>query len=135
MTPTRRVSWVMWLARFDVEPLLSASLRYGTWLCFLLALGSLVLQWTGSGGATLGDRIHARSLPSLLMKDLGGGSLRVSWSRLLLDGSVAALLLTPYLRLLVSLIYFVCAERNRRYTLLTLFVLMLVTIIVLTDLV
>ena len=135
MTMTKVVRRAMWLARFDVEPLLSAILRHGTWLCFMLALGSVILEWGGTGGAAFGDRMHAKSLPALLVTNMRRVSSLVSWPRLLLDFSVAALLLTPYLRVLISLLYFAWVERNRRYTLLTVFVFALLTIVVLTNVV
>ena len=135
MTPTRQVRRAMWLAHFDVEPLLSAILRGGAWVCVGLALLSVVLQRGGVGGVGLGDRLQASSLTSLLVADAQGVGSRISWSRLVLDLALGALMLTPYFRVLVSLLYFAWVERNRRYVLLTSVVLAFLTVIVLTDLV
>jgi uncharacterized membrane protein len=54
------------------------------------------------------------------IRDLVGGQFR---SRLLVSLGIAALLLTPYLRVLVSLLFFAFVEHNWKYSRFTGFVL------------
>ena len=47
--------------------------------------------------------------------------------RLFLNLGIAALMLTPYVRVLASMVYFAVAERNWKYTLFTAFVFSVLT--------
>ncbi len=128
-------SRVTWLARFDVEPLLSAILMKGMWLSLALLMVSLVSHRTGGEWRETDNCIFAKSLPSLLFVDLHHlGSLE-SWSRLCLDVAVSVLMLTPYLRVLVTMWYFQWVEPNRSQVLFATFVLAILTVALLTTLV
>ena len=47
--------------------------------------------------------------------------------RMLVNLGIAALMLTPYVRVLMSMLYFALVERNRKYAVFTAFVLAMLT--------
>ncbi len=133
----KRVTYNKWLSTFDIEPLISAIMVRGIQLSTSLVIVSLLLHRLMKSHGQFGSRlIQASSIPSLIVKDAqrlvgcSGG-----WPRLLLDVGIAVLLLTPYLRVLASLMYFTWVERNRTLMLFTGFVLTMLTVIMFTDLV
>ena len=114
---------------------MSAVLTNGTRLCLGLIIASGVLQWTSHGSKTFGDRLQARSVPSLIVADLQHVGAPDFWPRVLLDAALAVLLLTPYVRVLTSLLYSTVVERDRRHAWYSGIVLLILTILVLTNLV
>ncbi len=123
-----------WLATFDVEPLISTILRNGTLLSVgLAAAASLALQWKNAEWAQLEGTVRAKSLPLLILVDLKHVSSPAFWPKLLIDLSIAALMLTSYFRVLASMVYVTCVERNWQQVLFTSFVLIVLTVFVFTP--
>ena len=127
----KHVTRLKWLATFDIEPLISGILRTGILLGVGLVLASVAVQWEQPRQAFL-PSIQARSLPSLIVADLRHLHV-LGVSRLLLDLGIGVLMLTPYARLLVSLMYAIWAERQWQHAFFTGFVLIMLTVLVLTD--
>ena len=130
----RNITRARWVAWFDMEELVSVILMRGMVLSAGLVLGGLVMRWAGHGQVGFGPNLHARSIPTLILTDLRAGESFES-PRLWLHLGIAALLLTPYARILASVFYFTLVERSRKHALLAAFVLGLMTVILLTDLV
>jgi uncharacterized membrane protein len=92
----------------------------------LIAAG-LLWHWARTG--QLGDEYTICNM-NLLEFTLDGirRAVEVQFRpRLLISLGIAALLLTPYLRVLVSLVFFAFAERNWKYVIFTGFVLAVLT--------
>lgn len=130
-----KVDRAKWVASFDMESLVSSILRNGTLLSMSLILMSLALRWIGNGQADFGTNMKARSIPLLILADLQQAHSPGFWPRLLMHLGFAALLLTPYVRVLASLAYFTLVGRSPKQALFTSFVLVVLTIILLTKLV
>ncbi len=89
--------------------------------------GGFVWYWVASGRPQIGDTIAGMDLFQFVMTDLRevmSGALR---PRLLINVGLAVLLLTPYVRVATSTLYFAAGERNWKYTLITGFVLTVLT--------
>ena len=127
-----RVDRVKRLAGLDVEPLLSSVLAGGTWLCLGLIAASLFLQRSGGLGNP-GDRIHARSLPLLIADDVQHLVRPDAWAGLLLHLAITVLMLTPFVRVVVSLIYMCLVDRDRKHIACLVFVLAVLAVIMFTD--
>ena len=121
------------LATLDAESLLSSVLAGGTWLCLGLIMASLLLQWSGVGQEDVDGCIHAHSLPSLIIADFRHLASPDTWPRLFLDLAIAVLMLTPYVRVLVSFVYSVWADRNRTHIIFMAFVLVVLAAIMFRD--
>lgn len=128
------VKRAQWLARFDLEPLVSAILRNGMLLGVGCIVASVVAQWIG-GVTDLGPPPHTTSLSKLLLEDWRQYGRHGSWARPLLDAGVAAVLVTPYVRVWASFVYFIWVERRWRQALFTALVLVILTLILFTDLI
>ena len=124
-----------WIANFDMESLVSSILRNGTLISMGLILASLTVGWVTRGHGNLGPNLQARSVPFLILEGLEQMGAPGAWPHLLIRLSVAALLITPYARVLASMVYFTWVDRSRKQAFFTGFVLILLTIILLTTLV
>lgn len=118
-----------------METLVSIILRNGILLSTGLIVAALVVYGRKKGAIDFGDNIQARSITHLLKDDLY--RVKAPWLHppVLIHLSVAMLMLTPYARVVASMFYFVGVERNWKHALLTGIVLVILTIILLTDLV
>lgn len=129
------VARLKWIAGFDMESLISSVLRNGTALSMILILAGLAIQEIGKTKGGFGPNLHARSIPQLILVDLNQTGLPEFWPRLLLYLGVSALLLTPYIRVVASMIYFAYVDRSWKHAIFTGVVLVILTIGLLTDLV
>ncbi|HKZ83303.1 MAG TPA: DUF1634 domain-containing protein [Anaerolineae bacterium] len=114
-------------ARFDMEALVAYILLGGVLLSVALIVAGLVWHWITAGHLQLEYSIVGMNLFQFVLADirqLAAGALR---PRLLINMGMAALMLTPYLRVLASMLYFALVERNRKYTLFTGFVFSVLT--------
>ncbi len=130
----RPVDRARWLVRFDMEHLVSAVLRNGTAVSVGAILLALILQWTGHGSPPV-PRLQAKSLPILWWEDLRMLGVPGLWPTRLVHLGVSALLLTPYLRVVASFVYFVWVDRHWKHAAFTGAVLIMLTLALLTTLV
>ena len=131
----RNVARAKWIANFDIEDLVSSILRNGMLISMGFIIASLVFRWIGNEEASFGPNLQAKSIPTMILSDLPKLGLPNFRPSLLLHLGVAVLLLTPYVRVFASMVYFTLIERSRKYVLFTSFVLLILTIILLTELV
>ncbi|MBI3324788.1 MAG: DUF1634 domain-containing protein [Candidatus Omnitrophica bacterium] len=125
----RSVTQARWIASIDMEPLISSILRYGTLLSMGLITTGLVLRWSRGHQFGADDHLQGTNvLQFLLAHGHWVGSPRLCSSMCIRLG-VAAVLVTPYLRVLASMFYFSVVERRRTHTLLTGIVAALLTYI------
>lgn len=129
----RPVDRARWLARFDMEHLVSAILRNGMLVSMGLVLAGLLVRWLTRGVEAPPPILQAESLPTLVWRDVARARESGTWPSLLMHLGVAALLLTPYLRVAASFVYFVRVERSWKHALFAGIVLALLTITLLTT--
>jgi uncharacterized membrane protein len=112
---------------FDMEVLVGYILLIGVLTSIALILGGLAWHWLQTGQIGVQYRISGMNFFEFLFKDLAqlfGGQLR---PRLFVSLGIAMLMLTPFVRVLASMVYFLVAARNWKYTVFTGFVLAVLT--------
>ncbi len=113
--------------RFDMEILVGSILQYGLLLSVVLLVAGLAWHWTTTHQLGIEYQVTSANLFQFLLVDIRraiSGSLR---PRLLVSLGLAALMMTPYTRVMASLAYFAFVERNWKYTLFTAFVFVVLT--------
>jgi uncharacterized membrane protein len=92
----------------------------------LLAAG-LAWHWVTSGNMTLDYSLAGTTVFQFVLADIGQLTPAAIRPRALVNLGIAVLLLTPYVRVLASMLYFALVERNLKYSVFTAFVLLVLT--------
>ncbi len=111
----------------DIEILVGSLLLGGVLLSISLILIGLSWHWVRTGNLELDYTIAEMNLFQFVITDV---RLLVSDTvrpRLFINLGIAVLMLTPYVRVLVSMFYFAFVEQNWTYSLFTGFVLSVLT--------
>ncbi len=111
---------------FDMEVLVGYILLVGVLTSVGLILAGLVWHWARTGEIGIAYNITGMNFFEFLLKGLQQVNDQMR-PRVLMSLGIAALLLTPFVRVLASMIYFAFAARNWKYTLFTGFVLAVLT--------
>ncbi|MGC8633223.1 MAG: DUF1634 domain-containing protein [Candidatus Limnocylindrales bacterium] len=111
--------------RMDV--LVSYVLLAGVVTAVLLVVVGLAWHWLNTGHVGVDYRISGMSLFQFVLDDFRQVANAEVRPRLLVSLGIAALMLTPYLRVLASLLFFAFAEHNWKYVAFTGFVLSVLT--------
>ena len=114
-------------AGFDMEVLVGYILLVGVLLSMALIAIGVVWHWVATGQLGLEYSISGMNLFKFVLVDIQqmfSGAFRPS---LFVNLGIAALMLTPYVRVLASLLYFAFVERNGKYTVFTGFVFAVLT--------
>jgi uncharacterized membrane protein len=107
---------------FDMDLLVGYILLAGVLLSILLILIGLIWNWVQTGQLGIEYGIQGMNLFGFVRREvirLVTGNFR---PRLLVNWGIAILLLTPYTRVLASMLYFFFVEHNWKYTIFTAFV-------------
>jgi len=102
-------------------------LQIGVILCAIFLVAGLLWSWLVTGSPGLHYSLTGSNLFQFWLSDirqLRAGHLQ---PELLVNIGIALLMMTPYVRVLVSTIYFAFAERNLKYTFFTGFVFAVLT--------
>ncbi len=111
--------------RMDV--LISYVLLGGVLTAVLFVVVGLAWHWLNTGQVGVDYRISGMNLFEFVVDDLRQVADAAVRPRLLVSIGIAALMLTPYLRVLASLLFFAFAEHNWKYVVFTGFVLSVLT--------
>jgi uncharacterized membrane protein len=112
---------------FDMDALVGYILLIGVLISLVLVAGALVWKWSETGGVGFDYTLTGMNLFQLVVTEArlaAQGALR---PRLLLSLGIAVLMLTPYVRVLASMVYFMAALKNWKYSLFTAIVLVTLT--------
>ena len=109
------LSRVKWRANFDMENLVGLILQNGMLLSVGLVMIGLFLQWGINGSFNFQEPLHGDNILSFVRTDIHRAATQKTFSTLLIHLGIAVLILTPYVRLLVSFFYFAYVERDWRY--------------------
>ena len=112
---------------FDMEILIGYILLVGVLLSMALLVIGLAWHWAKTGHLRLEYPIMGMNLfefVQLSLRQIVSGTIH---PRLMVNLGIAVVMFTPYVRVLASMLYFALAERNRKYTLFTAFVLSVLT--------
>jgi uncharacterized membrane protein len=114
-------------ARFDMQTLVGWILLSGVVLSISLLIAGTVWQWFSTGTLEAEFKIEGADLYRFVLATLGRAFTGQWRPETLIAAGVCVLLLTPYVRVLASMLSFLFAERNWKYTVFTLFVLCVLT--------
>jgi uncharacterized membrane protein len=112
---------------FQMEILVGSVLLAGVWICVGLLTAGLLWHAFRAGQPPLDYHLPGSNLFDFWKADIRELKALAFRPQLLVNLGIGVLLITPYLRVLASTIYFGVIERNAKYTLLTGFVLAVLT--------
>ena len=110
-------------ARVDVEAVVGYTLMAGVLTSLVLVAVGLAWHWIVRGTLQFDYTLPGTNVADFLRADVEQAALAPARPRLLVNWGIAVLLLTPYVRVLASMIYFALVDRDWKYTLFTAFVL------------
>lgn len=122
-----RIETVREPRQFEMDTLVGIILQDGVLLSLGLIVIGLFWRWLRTGGLVLDYQISGVNLFEFLTAEVRlavHGSVR---PRLLINLGIAVLMLTPFVRVAVSMVYFMGVLRNRKYTFFTAIVLIVLT--------
>jgi uncharacterized membrane protein len=96
-------------------------------LSMALIIAGLIWQWAVTGHLAFNYTISGMNLFRFVLTDVRQLATHAFSARLLVNLGIVALLLTPYVRVLASMIYFILMEHNWKYAAFTGFVLSVLT--------
>jgi len=111
----------------DMESLVGYILLTGVLLSVALLLISFVWRWAGVGSLRFEHSIVGMNFFEFISSTLRQVASRAFRPRLFLNMGIGVLMLTPFMRVLASVVYFAFVEHNWKYTLFTAFVLSVLT--------
>jgi uncharacterized membrane protein len=114
-------------ARFDMEVIVGYILMGGVLVSMVLVTAGLTWRWIATGRLELDYSLGGMNLFEFVLSDVRQVAADAVRPRLLVNLGIAALMLTPYARVLASMLYFAFVERNGKYTLFTGFVFTVLT--------
>jgi uncharacterized membrane protein len=115
--------------RVDMDTIVGFTLQIGVTLSLVLIATGLVwhrFKW-GTWQWALDYRLPATTVFGFLVADVEQATGEPARPRMLVNFGIAVLMLTPYVRVLMSMLYFAFVERNRKYAVFTAFVLAMLT--------
>ncbi|MHB9013342.1 MAG: DUF1634 domain-containing protein [Ignavibacteriaceae bacterium] len=112
---------------FDMEALVGYILLIGVLFSMALIAIGVVWHWLATGQIGLQYSMSGMNLFDFVLADMRqifSGAFR---PRLFVNLGIAALMLTPYVRVFASMFFFAFVERNPKYTIFTAFVFSVLT--------
>ncbi len=113
--------------KFDMETLVGYILLSGVLLSAASLATGLVWHWAATGQLGVDYPISGADLFHFLLADVSQIAAGAVRPRSLVSLGIAVLMLTPYVRVFASMLYFAFAEHNWKYTLITGFVFSVLT--------
>lgn len=110
-----------------MELLVGYILQIGVLLSMILIAVGVAWRWLNTGNVGFDYVISGMNFFEFVLTDIQqivAGTFR---PRLFANLGIATLMLTPYVRVLASMLYFAFVERNRKYTVFTGFVFAILT--------
>jgi uncharacterized membrane protein len=112
---------------FDMDLVVGYILLIGVTASLVLVMAALIWRWAETRTLAFDYKLSGMNLFQLIINEVGlavHGTLR---PRQLLSLGIAMLMLTPFIRVLASMVYFMAALRNWKYSLFTSIVLVTLT--------
>ncbi len=122
-----RQAWAARLAQFDMEILVGYILQIGVLLSMTLIAIGVVWRWMSTGVLGLDYTIAGMNFFEFVGSDLQQVIMGAFRPPLLVNLGIAVLMLTPFVRVFASMLYFALAARNWKYTFFTAFVFVVLT--------
>ncbi|MCL5792188.1 MAG: DUF1634 domain-containing protein [Deltaproteobacteria bacterium] len=112
---------------FDMEALVGYILLIGVLLSMALIAIGIVWSWLVTGQLGITYSIAGMNLYVFVLTDIRQMLSGDFQPHLFISMGIATLMLTPYLRVFASMLYFAFVERNRKYTFFTALVFSVLT--------
>jgi uncharacterized membrane protein len=113
--------------QFEMDVLVGYILLYGVVLSLLLICAGLIWRLINTGNLRFDYEISGMNLFQLVATELKLALHAELRPRLFLSLGIAVLMLTPFIRVLASVFYFMGVLKNWKYTLFTTIVLLVLT--------
>ena len=110
-----------------MEMLVGYILLVGVLLSIILIGIGVIWHYAATGKLGLVYSISGMNLYRFVLSDFSQAAHMPLRPRLLVNFGIATLMLTPYIRVFASMVYFAFEERNGRYTVFTGFVFLVLT--------
>jgi uncharacterized membrane protein len=114
-------------ARLGMELVVSYILLGGVLLSTVLIIGGLVWHWAAAGHLQLDYSIVGMNFFRFFLVNIQQLVFGAPDPRSLVNTGISVLMLTPYVRVLASMLYFAFVERNGKYAIFTSLVLGVLT--------
>ncbi|HET7840332.1 MAG TPA: DUF1634 domain-containing protein [Terriglobia bacterium] len=111
----------------DMDLLIGYLLLYGVLLSLALITAGLVWRYFRTGNAWLDYQISGMNLFQFVMQEFKLTAHAQLRPRLLVNLGIAVLMLTPFIRVAASVVYFMAVLKNWKYTVFTLIVLVVLS--------
>ena len=113
--------------QLEMDVLVGYILLGGVLLSMALIVAGLLWKYFQTGGVRLEYELAGMNLFQFVVSEIHLAVLGQVRPRLLINMGIAVLMLTPFFRVLASVVYFLVVLKNWKYTLFTLFVLLVLT--------
>jgi uncharacterized membrane protein len=113
--------------QLGMDVLVGYILLCGVLLSMLLIIIGLVWKYIQSGGIHLDYELAGMNLFQFVVSEVHIAALGEIRPRLLVNMGIVVLMLTPFFRVLASMVYFLAVLKNWKYTVFTSFVLLVLT--------
>ena len=121
--PKDRQQWL----DYEMDAMVGYILLGGVLLSALFIIAGVIWHWVTTGSPELHYTLAGTNLFQFWLSDIRQMTTGAFRPRLLVNVGIALLLITPYVRVAASTIYFAAAERNVKFTIFTGFVLAVLT--------
>ena len=113
--------------QLEMDVLVGCILLGGVLLSMALIIAGLLWKFIQTGGVRLEYELAGMNLFQFVVSEIHLAVLGQVRPRLLINMGIVVLMLTPFFRVLASVVYFLVVLKNWKYTVFTLFVLLVLT--------
>ena len=113
--------------QLEMDVLVGCILLGGVLLSMALIIAGLLWKFIQTGGVRLEYELAGMNLFQFVVSEIHLAVLGQIRPRLLINMGIVVLMLTPFFRVLASVVYFLVVLKNWKYTVFTLFVLLVLT--------
>ncbi len=113
--------------QLEMDVLVGYILLGGVLLSMGLIVAGLLWKYIQTGGVRLEYELAGMNLFQFVVSEIHLAVLGQVRPRLLINMGIVVLMLTPFFRVLASVVYFLVVLKNWKYTVFTLFVLLVLT--------
>lgn len=127
LSSSRTVESAQECRQLEMDVLVGYILLCGVLLSMALIVAGLLWKYIQTGGVRLEYELAGMNLFQFVVSEIRLAALGHFRPRLLINMGIVVLMLTPFFRVLASVVYFLVVLKNWKYTAFTLFVLLVLT--------
>jgi len=127
LSSSRTVESAQEWRQLEMDVLVGYILLCGVLLSMALIVAGLLWKYIQTGGVRLEYELAGMNLFQFVVSEIHLAALGQIRPRLLINMGIVVLMLTPFFRVLASVVYFLVVLKNWKYTAFTVFVLLVLT--------